>query len=228
MIGAGGQFGALQSPFFVCVTDGAPRDMFDASRLGFDSREAYAQARGEEFKLALATAGIGPERFRLLGFVDQEVALDLPALTEAVRQLISELRPDLVLTHAYEGGHPDHDAVAFAVHAAQPPTIMEMTGYHLRNGRMQVGEFLPGDNTGITVALNAKQRTLKRQLLNCYRTQQEMVRNFPIGLERFRPAPQYNFRQPPHAGRLFYEQFSWGMTASRWCELAAAAQEAPV
>jgi hypothetical protein len=28
------------------------------------------------------------------------------------------IKPDIVFTHPYEGGHPDHDFTAFAVHAA--------------------------------------------------------------------------------------------------------------
>src|SRR6185437_9724842 len=51
-----------------------------------------------------------------------------------------------VFTHAYEGGHPDHDAVAFAVHAACrlsdiPPAIVEMPYYHRQDGRLITGEF---------------------------------------------------------------------------------------
>jgi LmbE family N-acetylglucosaminyl deacetylase len=36
VIGAGGQFATLAAPLFVQVTDGAPRDMLDAIRSGFD------------------------------------------------------------------------------------------------------------------------------------------------------------------------------------------------
>ena len=32
--------------------------------------------------------------------------------------VLDDVRPDVVLTHAYEGGHSDHDATAFAVHLA--------------------------------------------------------------------------------------------------------------
>ena len=49
---------------------------------------------------------------------------------------------DLVLTHAYEGGHPDHDAVAFAVSGggaargsdAADTTVVEMPFYHAGPG----------------------------------------------------------------------------------------------
>ena len=41
--------------------------------------------------------------------------------------------------------------------------------------------------------------------------------------ERFRPAPNYDFTRPPHAGQLFYEKFNWGMTGEQWRALAGRA-----
>ena len=40
-----------------------------------------------------------------------------------------------VITHPYEGGHPDHDACAFAAraavrHSANKAKLMEFTSYH--------------------------------------------------------------------------------------------------
>jgi len=42
-------------------------------------------------------------------------------------------------------------------------------------------------------------------------------------MERFRAAPVYDFTQAPHPGKLFYENFDWGMTGERWRDLAAEA-----
>jgi LmbE family N-acetylglucosaminyl deacetylase len=50
--------------------------------------------------------------------VDQEASLHLAGLTRELVRVFEELGPEVVLTHPYEGGHPDHDATAFAVHAA--------------------------------------------------------------------------------------------------------------
>jgi hypothetical protein len=44
-------------------------------------------------------------------------------------------------------------------------------------------------------------------------------------VERFRPAPAYDFTAPPHEGKLFYECFDWGMNGARFRELAAGAME---
>jgi hypothetical protein len=39
--------------------------------------------------------------------------------------------------------------------------------------------------------------------------------------ELFRTAPQYDFRRPPHHGKLFYEYFDWGLDGTAWRELAS-------
>ncbi|MBV8493585.1 MAG: PIG-L family deacetylase [Alphaproteobacteria bacterium] len=72
----------------------------------------------------------------------------LVSLTRRVEEIFEQERPAAVITHAYEGGHPDHDASAFAVHAAcalMPalPTTLEMALYHRRDGHLVSGEFLP-------------------------------------------------------------------------------------
>ena len=49
IIGAGAQLPRLSQAYFLHLTDGAPKDMRDASALGFVTREAYAEARRREF-----------------------------------------------------------------------------------------------------------------------------------------------------------------------------------
>ncbi|OLE88653.1 MAG: hypothetical protein AUG08_07550 [Acidobacteria bacterium 13_1_20CM_2_55_15] len=50
-----------------------------------------------------------------------------------------------------------------------------------------------------------------------------MLADFPMDAERFRVAPPYNFREPPHEGSLYYEQFDWGVKGEQWRRFAAAA-----
>ena len=102
----------------VHVTDGAPRDERYAQSKGFATREEYARARRREVASALGHVGITPERIRGLGYVDGEASLQLLELVFDIADLIDEVRPEIVLTHPYEGGHSDHDATAFAVHLA--------------------------------------------------------------------------------------------------------------
>ena len=232
-VGAGARLPRLAGARFLCLTDGAPRTMHDARAHGFSSRDEYAAARRCELYSALGFAGICAEQVEFLGAVDQEASLSLAALTRAIAVFLEQLRPDVVVTHPYEGGHPDHDATAFAVHgacrlleqrAAFSPLIVEMTSYHDASGWLRAGCFLPGSGNGeIAIPLSAGERRFKERLFDCHRTQRAMLSQFPLECECFRVAPRYDFTEPPHPGTLFYERFDWGMNGRRWRALAAAA-----
>lgn len=225
------------------VTDGAPRDRRWWGAPELTDRAAYARARREELVQAMAVAGIGRERLGMLGIVDQEASLDLAALTLRLYNHLRALRPRIIVTHAYEGGHPDHDATAFAVHWARrlleragsaalrgrSPAVVEFPAYHAGpNGGMRTGRFLPAPQSCRgwlgEAAAPASDTECKQRMLACFATQQEMLRQFGLE-ERFRTAPDYHFGEPPHSGPLFYERFAWGVDGHQWRRLAAAAEE---
>ncbi len=234
-IGIGGHLGRFADAVLVHVTDGAPRDLVDARAAGFATREAYAQARRRELEAALAIAGFDRTRTRSVGLVDQEASLNLVELTHTLVGLFKDIRPLVILAPAYEGGHPDHDAAAFAVHAARrleereglaPPAVIEYALYHDKFGAMSTCEFLTCvDCEQELVALASQALQDKRRMIECFATQRKTLRAFRIELERFRRAPRYDFTQPPHPGTLYYERFSWGVTGPHWRALAHRALE---
>ena len=236
VIGAGARLPLIRDVTIAHVTDGAPRDMRDARAHGFTEREAYAAARREELRAAVALAGIAPERLEPLNVVDQEASLALISLARQIALMVRALRPAFILTHPYEGGHPDHDATAFAVHAARgllareghdAPPVIEMPFYHAGATGMTIGEFLPAAGHPIaTILLSPPERDLKCRMRDCFVTQRRILEPFPMDPERFRWAPRYRFTAPPHAGALLYERFHWGMTGARWRALAREALDA--
>jgi LmbE family N-acetylglucosaminyl deacetylase len=232
VIGAGTRLPRLPWAEVAYVTDGAPLDMRDAGRLGFRSREAYARARAREADAGLALVGVPQACVHRLGFADQQVVLHLADLTRAVLRLLRASGAQVVLTHAYEGGHPDHDATALTAHLAcrllggtGAPTIVEFAGYHDRDGSgaMTMLEFLPGGAPAETAVLGEAEQALKRRLVACHATQAELLRRFPLDRERFRPAPAYDFASPPHPWPPLYEWFVTGLDGPRWREHAKAA-----
>lgn len=223
VIGAGSRLAQLGKLTIAHVTDGAPRNLIDARNGGFDSWQEYARERHREMLAALSVAEIHAETIGL-GIPDQETALRLPETIERLAALIRETAPDRVLTHPYEGGHPDHDACAFAVHAAAGRVpVYEFTSYHARAGGIEAGEFLDAGDEVVTVRLTPAEQERKRAMLDCFRTQRQTLAMFDVLVERYRPAPRYDFSRPPHAGQLLYERYDWGMTAARFTELARAA-----
>ena len=236
-IGIGAQLPRLTGVTIVHVTDGAPRNMADAAALGFSNPEGYAAARRRELKAAMALAGVPPEALVGPWVSDQEAAVNLGGIARRLSALLAERRIEAVVTHAYEGGHPDHDACAFAVHAAAalvardgapPPAIVEMPLYHAGpDGRaMQRFPALSVVETHeIMLALGDEARRLKARMYAAHQSQGRVLAMFSCEAERFRAAPAYDFTALPNGGRLLYEQHDWGMTGARWQALARAAIE---
>jgi LmbE family N-acetylglucosaminyl deacetylase len=227
-IGLGGQFAALNDPYLIHLTDGAPRSTPD--------REAYAALRRRELEEAMDIAGMDRRRCLELGAVDQESSFSLSCLTRLLAARLAEIRPEVIISHPYEGGHPDHDSCAFVVQTAVQvlagrcsPARVEFSSYH--NGSpfsdcayMTVGEFLPGPPVA-TILLAPCAQERKQRMFGCFETQRHVLERFPIDRERFRPAPWYEFSLPPHPGRLFYQDKNWGVIETEWRRLAASAEE---
>jgi N-acetylglucosamine malate deacetylase 2 len=211
------------------LTDGAPRDTRFWSAGVNGSREAYAETRRQEALQALGCAGISPQRVFWLGGVDQEAAFEISMLAERFAKLIVEVRPEIVITHAYEGGHPDHDSAAVVTKIATsslevPPLVLEMTSYHARDGRCVTGEFLySAASPEICFEFANSDRDRKRRMMDAYVSQRLVLENFPIDCERLRLAPDYAFSDPPHSGNLWYECMDWPMAGARWRELVTSA-----
>jgi N-acetylglucosamine malate deacetylase 2 len=234
VIGLGARLVRYQTETIVHVTDGAPHSAQELGSHGFSNREEYRACRESELNCALELAGLGGARRISFGMPDQEASFHLAELTEKLQRLLMALLPEVLFTHPYEGGHPDHDACTFAVHrtvarmkaAGQvAPLIIEAAFYHLGAQGMETGCFLPhADKTEeICWVLSPEERQRKEELLACFRSQRQMLRYFAPRAERFRIAPQYDFHRPPHSGPVFYDRYPWGMTSQRFCELARAA-----
>ena len=201
------------------VTDGAPRNSADAQRHGFTHWADYARARRKELESAAAIAGIPAASMKSLGVPDQNAAMQLAMLTRAMLGFIAGA--ELVLTHAYEGGHPDHDAVAFAVAAARArmrgraPAVLELPLYH---GAADGGSAGPG----VALHLTQEERARKARMLAEFATQQEMLVGFGVRDEIYRIAPAHDFTQPPTD--VLYDGYDWGITGGRFAQLARAAR----
>jgi LmbE family N-acetylglucosaminyl deacetylase len=230
-IGCGSLLSRIADLRVVHITDGAPRNGADAALRGFETAQAYARARRRELEAALALAAVDFSRCVALDWPDQEACGHLAEIALSLMPALAGA--DAVLTHAYEGGHPDHDATAFAVHAAcallardgrRSPDIVEMPLYHAGDDAgWTVQRFASADAPEVVISLSDEERRRKTAMLGEHATQADIVALFSPEVERFREAPAYDFTELPNGGTLLYERFGWGFTGERWLARTQAA-----
>lgn len=227
---AGSQLSCCRTLWIIHTTDGVTSRRTARSK-GFRGRATYGEARRRELHAAL-TAGETKAECRCLWFRDQSLSYHMGEAARQIGRMLRDVQPDLILTHAYEGGHLDHDATCFAVHeavrSAYPCPIWEFAGYHAQNGRFVTSRF-PDDghqSPVLTIQLDMPQRQAKRRMLDCFTTQTGIVSKFSLDSESFRLAPDYDFAQPPFAGQLGYENNTTSPEGRLWRVVARTEQKA--
>ncbi len=204
------------------VTDSAPDDPTEWKRCR--SKDEYAQLRERELRAALHEAGHSGQSLRML-VPDRTAAYDLATLTERVAQIFAQQKTAIVFTHAYEGGHPDHDATAFAVHQAASKrgvTVIEAPFYRKKAGKKKSvwQEFIPLPGVEhIFLGLDSVARELKHRMLQAHRSQSSAVEHVIVSAEFFRTAPAYDFTRPPNDGVLSRNYERAGIDAAKWSTL---------
>ncbi|MDG4882745.1 PIG-L deacetylase family protein [Mesorhizobium sp. WSM4884] len=234
-IGIGGHLARLSGCRIVHVTDGAPRNLVDARACGFETRQDYAYARRAELEAALSIAGLSSANLVSLDYPDTEAAMHLAHLAQELACLFAAGEISFVCTHPFEGGHPDHDATAFAVHAAchllrrdryPTPAIIEMAFYAAGEDGPIFQNFVTSIGAdALEVCLTEPAFRRKQAMLACHKTQQLTLAPFFSSTERFRLAPAYDFRALPNNGRLYYQSLPLGFDPATWLSAAAAAHQ---
>ncbi|SFU90210.1 N-acetylglucosaminyl deacetylase, LmbE family [Methylobacterium sp. 174MFSha1.1] len=241
-IGCGAQLPRLSGLTVIHATDGAPRDGRDAARRGFPDPAAYAAARARELDAALTLARIPPARRIALGYPDGGVAEAIAPLARQLADLFAARGITVALTHAHEGGHPDHDAVALGLRGArrlvgpERLAVIEMPFYHAGPDGFDAGSFLVTDflatdflatdppRRAIALHLDPEDCAFKAALFAAHASQAATLNQIPIALERFREAPEGGFGVLPNGGRLLYGASGAGPTGERFRALAEAAE----
>ena len=220
-LGLGSRLHLFDRLTLIHLTDGAPQDMADARTAGFRNRETYAAARTAELAAALEVLDARPVRSQSYGFVDQTLVDHLPELTR--RLVVDVAGQAAVVTHAYEGGHPDHDACALAVARARSvlgasaPQAYEFAGYFGLDGVLQANRFHPDPDRSETAwDLTPAERDRKARAFAAHASQTRILDNFPPDVERMRPTSVYDFTRPPPPGDPLYDRYGWSLTSAAW------------
>ncbi len=230
IFGAGCLISKLMDVTILHATDGIGVELKHQSDSRFQKHDDHSDRIHGECLAALALANVPEDKVIDFSLPQYGLAQRLTYLTRKITAFLQQSRSDIILTHPYEGGHPDHDAIAFATHSAlrilnhngfKPPAVFEMALYPSGKPIAKVPEFLARmDSESTTLLLDERSQKLKEEMYSCLKTQHDVVRASPANFERFRRPPRYDFTQLPQAGKLHYEHFDWAINADEWLALS--------
>lgn len=189
-----------------------------------DRPEVEAQRRDEAVRV-MRMIGAPAEHLFFPPLVPIHLTTQLPELVEAVRDVVARVRPDIAYVPAFEGGHPDHDAMNFAAWEATLTTGIECREYPLYHGAKKkrpllprtpaFGQLLPAAGDPTVRPLDQRERRTKRTAVKLSRSQQPLFtwllrlsgdeQRF-FASEEMRPLPMRDYQRPPHERPLLYEQ----------------------
>ncbi|HTV65176.1 MAG TPA: PIG-L family deacetylase [Bryocella sp.] len=222
-------FGALlqrmREPVVIFATNGSPIDSYFWKRYG--SREAYAALRQREALASMSAVGVKDVIFLadLPGgevLVDQELFQHLWPAFDLLADIVRRRMTTALLTLAYEGGHPDHDACSFLAAQLAKLTRLpcwEAPLYHRdaeASGTFQ--QFVTSNGDEIDIRPTPDEEERKRQMCGAYNSQGDFLSRFDAKREIVRPQAAYDYTRPPHAGKTNYEVWQWTMSAQEVCD----------
>ena len=171
-------------------------------RVNLPSLSAYASKREEEAlnALRLVPEPQGREFFRLSDF---RLHHNLGECFEMLSDAAQRHKPDFLLTHAFEGGHGDHDCCSFIasrIRRRLGVNVWEMPTYHREGLRVVSQAFREGiDDTTVVATPSQSERDVKKAMLECHRTQTTLDVFGELGIdvaapELYRPQREHDYQ----------------------------------
>lgn len=175
------------------------------------------QRRGHAARVCLRLAEAGEVAARLgiepAGFHDwptRTLKDHLAAARASLCEAMTRLAIDTLWVPAWEGGHQDHDVANFlGATVVGSVTVWEFAEYTYAGGRVRSHAFPQAQGDERVLELTPPEQALKRRALDLYRSERGNLGHIAVERECFRPLAPYDYTQPPHAGRQFYQRFQW-------------------
>lgn len=212
-LGAGALLQRAKHPGIVFCTDGAPAD--PQFWHPYNSRDQYREVRRLEAQRALEEARVSEVFW--LPVPDQGLHLELPLALQRLASITRDFAPSALVTHAYEGGHPDHDSCALLVTGLGTQLelpVWEFPLYHRSAEGFRAQSFSTPGGPALQLDVSGAELDTKRRMAEAYASQTAMLEVFDLGVERFRRMSAYDFRQPPAVPAINYEEWRWPVTAA--------------
>jgi len=203
------------------------------------------KTREAELAAAMAALGLDGSYLRFARFPDLGLLPRLDQAADYVASLVTELRPENIFATAFEGGHPDHDAVNFLAfegvrRSAQDPRIYEYPLYNssgpLWHWKWRINAFPPSPPETLYNPLSHDAIERKHAVMRAYSTQWLYMVPARLASSHERMAtrgepyrlcpPDRDHTLPPHAGTLGYERWFNAFMRIRFKKFAKAVLEA--
>lgn len=165
-------------------------------------RRLKEAARVAEF-FGIHNAGAPPRR------AAREIWKDLKGAMWEVRQAMQKCAPDRVWVPAYEGGNPDHDGLNAVASQLGEMAVWEFSEYHFNRGQAHSNRFITAKDGEEVLTLTREEKAMKRAALKLYASEALNLSYIQCEQEALRPLAKYNYKKPPHPGRLWYTRFQW-------------------
>jgi LmbE family N-acetylglucosaminyl deacetylase len=189
----------MASSVVVFATNGAPNHRGFERKFG--TLQRYSDTRFQE--AAVAIAQVPNCSFQRLTkpdgayFVDEQLFRELAQALTSLCRIARSFSPDALVSHAYEGGHIDHDACSFlTMHAAAALALRRFEfPLYSRNslGRLVLQQFCDEGCAPLEWQLTQAELSCKRKMLAAYASQPGLATAFPLGTERIRLATRTDF-----------------------------------
>jgi N-acetylglucosamine malate deacetylase 2 len=186
----------------VFAVDGAPPHYGFEKKFG--SLPKYSEVRFAEASRALnfipSCSILRLSRSDGIPFPDQHLFLELPEAFDSLLRIARQFSPDYLLSHAFEGGHLDHDAChVLARHAAQALNLQSLEFplyWKSADGRDVFQQFRERREEEFMLQLSQEENRVKRRMLSEYRSQKTLLSVFRLDPERFRPVLPADCAEP--------------------------------
>ncbi|MFH1117195.1 MAG: PIG-L deacetylase family protein [Pseudomonadota bacterium] len=182
--------------------------------------------RRAERSKAAKIMGLKRSRTHVLGIADMHFLGNLEQAARKTAALFSRIKPDIVFVPAYEGGHPDHDAVNFLAYEASRrtglrPKLFEFPLYNATGPAYhwwwRVNDFPPGGPAVFSTPLNGAAVDAKFEIIRTYSSQWMLMIPARLAFSRsellevgelYRPCPaDRDHTVRPHEDMLSYERW---------------------
>jgi N-acetylglucosamine malate deacetylase 2 len=225
-IACGGLLQRAEASLVVFAVDGAPPHYGFEKQFG--SLQEYSEARFVEASRAQSFVPNCDMR-RLARhdgswFLDQHLFQELPQAFASLLPIAQEFSPDLLVSHAFEGGHIDHDACHVLAKRTARALNLQNWEFPLywrsEDGRDVFQQFRDDSEADFLLQLSQEESRVKRRMLAEYRSQKSLTSVFRVDAERFRRVngtdhpksswPEYPFenRRGPLKAELFLRKIA--------------------